>query len=119
MYIGNDLIEAVQLDDRNIPNPGYVGQFKRNLKMKYRELIRQYANPPEFLVANPAPQNNSTKNKYWPASRRCRRFVRRLLGADHAIKLSHWLSESIEEMVAASLRLQWRAESQKASETVW
>ena len=53
MYIGNDLIEAVPLEDKNIPQPGYLGQFKRKLKMKYSELIRQYSNPPEFLVANP------------------------------------------------------------------
>jgi hypothetical protein len=54
MYIGNDLIEAVTLDKEKIQKPGYVGQFKRTLKMKYNELIRQYANPPEFLVSAPA-----------------------------------------------------------------
>ena len=59
MYIGNDLIEAVPLEDEKIPRPGYVGQFKRRLKMKYNELIRQYSNPPEFLVSNPIPQANS------------------------------------------------------------
>ena len=62
MYIGNDLIEAVPLDDTKIPKPGYLGSFKRNLKLKYRELIEQYPDPPEFLVINPRPatlQNNS------------------------------------------------------------
>ena len=62
MYIGNDLIEAVQLDDEKIPKPGYLGSFKRNLKLKYKELIQQYPDPPEFLVSNPQPttfQNNS------------------------------------------------------------
>ena len=61
MYIGNDLIEAIPLDDKNIQKPGYVGKFKRMLKMKYNELIRQYANPPEFLVINPLPQTNAGK----------------------------------------------------------
>ena len=56
MYIGNDLIEAIQLDEEKIPKPGYVGQYKRKLKMKHSELIRQYSNPPEFLVTNPLPQ---------------------------------------------------------------
>jgi len=56
MYIGNDLIEAVPLDMANIPNPGYVGSFKRRLKQKYSELIQQVPEPPEFLVINPAPQ---------------------------------------------------------------
>jgi hypothetical protein len=60
MYIGNDLIEAVPLEDEKIPRPGYLGQFKRRLKMKYNELIRQYSNPPEFLVINPIPQNATT-----------------------------------------------------------
>jgi len=62
MYIGNDLIEAVQLDDEKIPKPGYLGSFKRNLKLKYKELIQLYPDPPEFLVSNPQPttfQNNS------------------------------------------------------------
>ena len=58
MYIGNDLIEAVPLNDENIPNPGYVGRFKRILKMKHEELIRQYSNPPEFLVVNPLPKSD-------------------------------------------------------------
>lgn len=59
MYIGNDLIEAVTLNDASIPKPGYVGNFKRRLKMKYQDLIRQYPSPPEFLVANPLPQTNN------------------------------------------------------------
>ena len=55
MYIGNDLIESVTLEEERIPIPGYLGQFKRTLKTKYQELIRQYASPPEFLVSNPIP----------------------------------------------------------------
>lgn len=53
MYIGNDLIEAVPLDLKSIPKPGYVGSFKRSLKIKYRELIQQFPEPPEFLVIEP------------------------------------------------------------------
>jgi hypothetical protein len=52
MYIGNDLIEAVPLEHEYIPRPGYLGSFKRNLKQKYSELIRQFSDPPEFLVIN-------------------------------------------------------------------
>lgn len=57
MYIGNDLIEAVPVDKERIPKPGYLGSFKRCLKIKHSELIRQYAQPPDFLVINndPAP----------------------------------------------------------------
>jgi hypothetical protein len=57
MYIGNDLIEAVQLEVDKIRIPGYVGDFKRNLKMKYRELINQHSTPPDFLVTNFLPDN--------------------------------------------------------------
>ena len=62
MYIGNDLIEAVPLEQEKIQRPGYLGQFKRTLKMKYNELIRQYSNPPEFLVINPSPKTITVGN---------------------------------------------------------
>ena len=52
MYLGSDLIEAVPLEQDRIPRPGYLGSFKRNLKEKYRELIMQFSEPPEFLVIN-------------------------------------------------------------------
>jgi hypothetical protein len=57
MYIGNDLIEAIQLDEDKIRVPGYVGHFKRFLKTKYRELIATHSNPPDFLVTALIPQN--------------------------------------------------------------
>jgi hypothetical protein len=60
MYLGNDLIEAVVLEDENIPKPGYVGNFKRNLKVKYNELIQQFTDPPEFLVM-PALQRSNNR----------------------------------------------------------
>jgi hypothetical protein len=64
MYIGNDLIEAVHIEDERVRIPGYLGQFKRTLKQKYKELIGQYADPPEFLVTDisaniPAPSSIS------------------------------------------------------------
>lgn len=56
MYIGNDLIEAIPLNLKDIPKPGYVGSVKRSLKIKYRELIQQFPEPPEFLVIEPTRQ---------------------------------------------------------------
>ncbi len=56
MYIGNDLIESVPLELDKIQKPGYLGSFKRTLKMKYQELIQQFPDPPEFLVINPPSQ---------------------------------------------------------------
>lgn len=52
MYIGNDLIEAFPVEEERVRIPGYLGQFKRTLKVKYQELIRKYATPPEFLVSD-------------------------------------------------------------------
>ena len=63
MYIGNDLIEAIQLEDDKIRIPGYVGDYKRNLKMKYKELISQQLNPPEFLVTNIIPHKSPEFNR--------------------------------------------------------
>ena len=55
LYIGNDLIESVKLDSDKIPKPGYLGQFKRVLKNKYQDLIKQHPEPPDFLVVDPNP----------------------------------------------------------------
>jgi hypothetical protein len=53
MYIGNDLIEEVILEPGRVSKPGYLGQFKRTLKLKYDELIQQYSEKPDFLVMIP------------------------------------------------------------------
>jgi len=66
MYIGNDLIESIPLELERISSPGYVGNFKRKLKMKYSELIQQYPDKPEFLVINPKPQTYQVINNANP-----------------------------------------------------
>jgi len=58
MYLGNDLIEAIPIHKEALQQPGYLGKFKRTLKVKYNELINQSSKPPEFLVIEPAPQQN-------------------------------------------------------------
>lgn len=50
MYIGNELVEAVNLDTECISKPGYLGKFKRTLKLKYKNLIIQKNDTPDFLV---------------------------------------------------------------------
>jgi hypothetical protein len=52
MYIGNDHIESVSLDKEKISKPGYLGTFKRSLKMKYKDLISQYGSPADFIIVN-------------------------------------------------------------------
>ena len=59
MYIGNDLIEAIPVNVKDLRVPGYLGKFKRNLKLKYAELIQMAPEDVEFLVINteaPAPE---------------------------------------------------------------
>ena len=52
MFVGDELIESVPLQKEMISKPGYVGNFKRRLQVKYRELF--FRNPkPEFFVSNP------------------------------------------------------------------
>jgi hypothetical protein len=53
MYLGNDLIESVPLNVQDLKIPGYLGKFKRNLKIKYNDLLRTASEPPEFLVCSP------------------------------------------------------------------
>jgi hypothetical protein len=59
MFLGNDLIEAIPLDKENIPVPGYLGNFKRLLKEKYRETIQQFPEPPDFFVIEPQAQKKT------------------------------------------------------------
>ena len=63
MYLGNDLIEAVPLQKEALRQPGYLGKFKRHLKIKYNELISQFPEPPEFLVIDPGPADQNSSNK--------------------------------------------------------
>ena len=71
MYIGNDHIESIKLDPERISKPGYLGTFKRNLKIKYKELISEHGSPADFLVIDSSPQeaNKQSANLYQTGSR--------------------------------------------------
>lgn len=60
MYIGNDLIEAVDLDREQVPKPGYLGKIKRHLKEKYETMIAESPELPEFLVIGSVMENNQS-----------------------------------------------------------
>ena len=64
MYIGNDHIESVKLDPDKISKPGYLGTFKRNLKLKYSDLIMEYGSPADFIVVNPLPSSASANQNH-------------------------------------------------------
>lgn len=63
MYIGNDMIEAVPLDEELVSKPGYLGKFKRMLKDKYADLIRESEVRPDFLVTDITPSSHSTSEQ--------------------------------------------------------
>lgn len=64
MYLGNDHIESIKLDPDRVSKPGYLGTFKRNLKVKYKDLIREYGSSAEFIVVGEVKQSYSeTINK--------------------------------------------------------
>ena len=50
MYLGNDFIDAVPVNVQDLRIPGYLGKYKRNLKVKYSKLLQESPDPPEFLV---------------------------------------------------------------------
>jgi len=68
MYIGNDHIESIKLDPDRISKPGYLGTFKRNLKLKYKDLISEHGSPADFLVIdNSAKKVNKHSAKLYEA----------------------------------------------------
>ena len=56
MYLGNDLIESVPLLADKISMPGYLGQYKRELKHRYAELLQQTPDAPDFFVIDMSPK---------------------------------------------------------------
>jgi hypothetical protein len=63
MYIGNDMIEAVPVNEELVSKPGYLGKFKRMLKEKYADLIRESNVHPEFLVTDITPSSHLTSGQ--------------------------------------------------------
>ena len=59
MYLGNDLLESVPLNDSQLSQPGYLGAIKRQLKVKYCETLQQAPEPPEFLVVQMQPKKTA------------------------------------------------------------
>jgi len=55
MYLGNDLIESIPVKSDQISQPGYLGSFKRQLKVRHAVLIQSSPTQPEFLVINLQP----------------------------------------------------------------
>ena len=56
----------LSLDKEKISKPGYLGTFKRNLKVKYKDLISQHGSPADFMVIDNSPHtaNKQSANLY-------------------------------------------------------
>ena len=63
MYLGNDMIEAVPVNEELVSKPGYLGKFKRMLKEKYADLIHESDIRPEFLVTDITPSSQLTSGQ--------------------------------------------------------
>lgn len=50
MFIGNNCVEAVNLEESSIILPGYISHFVKMLRCKYEDLIDQSPYDPEFLI---------------------------------------------------------------------
>ncbi|HEY0058189.1 MAG TPA: hypothetical protein VGB56_03580 [Flavisolibacter sp.] len=61
MYLGNDLIESVSVNDRDLSIPGYLGRYKRQLKQKHVDLIAQAGQQPEYLVIPVQPRTQDSQ----------------------------------------------------------
>jgi hypothetical protein len=64
MYLKNDLIDTAIVEDDKVPVPGYLGEFKRQMKVKYKDLIKESGIAPEFyVVVTNIPENKLEKTK--------------------------------------------------------
>jgi hypothetical protein len=51
MFVGSELIEAMPLDKELISKPGYLGNYKRRMQNKYRELFLRDPKPEFYVVS--------------------------------------------------------------------
>ncbi|MEJ7914472.1 MAG: hypothetical protein WKF70_15050 [Chitinophagaceae bacterium] len=63
MYLGNDLIDSVIVNDMDLSVPGYLGRFKRQFKQKYSDLIQETGAQPEYLLVPVQPAQTANRNQ--------------------------------------------------------
>jgi hypothetical protein len=52
MYVGNDCIDILPVENSFIHRPGYLGQFVRRLRQEHESLILEKNTEPEFFLRN-------------------------------------------------------------------
>lgn len=58
MYIGNDCIDIVPVENSFIHQPSYLGQFVRKLRQKHESLILEMNSQPEFFLREASFEQN-------------------------------------------------------------
>ena len=84
MFLGNDLIEAIPLDKENIPVPGYLGNFKRYLKNKYRDSDSAIPGSAGFFCD----RSTGTKESQWTFQGLTFIFVSLFIASAHGYRTS-------------------------------
>jgi hypothetical protein len=52
MYLGNDFIASIYLNEQQLSEPGYMGRLKRRLMEENSKTLQYTSDKPEFLVVN-------------------------------------------------------------------
>jgi hypothetical protein len=52
MYIGNDFVAAVSVNNEQLAQPGYIGKIKRQLKSEYIALLQETSDKADFLLVD-------------------------------------------------------------------
>ena len=57
LYLGNDFVASVPVDEQQLSRPGYLGKIKRQLKEQYNELLKNAHESPEFFIVDLPPSS--------------------------------------------------------------
>jgi hypothetical protein len=55
MYLDNTPVASIVVEHNHISKPGYLGKFKRFLKIKHHNLVVQSGSVAEFVLADVQP----------------------------------------------------------------
>jgi hypothetical protein len=52
MYLDNDFIAGIKIDEQRLSQPGYMGKLKRQLKEEHSQVLQTSSQQPEFLLVD-------------------------------------------------------------------
>lgn len=62
MYLGNDYVAGVRVEEKKVSQPGYMGKLKRRLLEENSQLLQMADIEPEFLVTDLPSKPKSKSN---------------------------------------------------------